>query len=137
MDCIDGVVEQVGDHLSHQQRVRAYVDCVRGLTHGELDFLGSGARPSHPEGASHELVEVDGVSRERHPGRGSLRQAAKNGDGVVGGAGRSLEAVAVDGVEAAGVDLAEITQGISHVVTKVVYDALDGTAVNKGASGVG
>src|SRR5712692_4996230 len=49
VDSIDGVVQQVGDYLAHQQRVCAHVDDVRRLASCELDFLGPRSRPSHPE----------------------------------------------------------------------------------------
>ncbi len=66
-----------------------------------------------------------------------MGEAPQNGDGIVRSRSRGLEAFAVDGVEAVRVDLAQIAQGIGHVVPEVVHDSLDRPAVEEVAVRVG
>ena len=66
-----------------------------------------------------------------------MGEVAKDGDGIVGGGGRCLEALAVDRVEASRVDLAQVPERVGHVVADVVDYTLNRPAVEQVAVGVG
>src|SRR6266852_2155344 len=57
-DGIDGVVQEVGDHLAHEKRVSADLYLIGRFAYSELDLFGAGPRACHSDGASRKLIEV-------------------------------------------------------------------------------
>src|SRR6266571_3674819 len=105
--------------------------------HRELDLFAASARSRHSDCAGDELVEVDRIRCVADLWRRPLREVPKDGDRVVGGVSRCLEALSVGAFELPSVDLFEIRQGRGHVVAKVVNHTLDSATVEEVAIGVG
>ena len=56
---IDAVIDQVGDHLTEEERIRPDFDILCGFASPELDLLCTRPWPRHSERPVHELVEVN------------------------------------------------------------------------------
>src|SRR5260221_14556981 len=120
------VVREVGATCAQESWVAGNVEHVGRLAYRGLALFWGRAGTSHTHGATHELVEVNQTGCELDARRRALGKVPKHRHRVGSRGSRSLKGVAVHGVEAVGVDLAQVGYGGGHVGPWVVDGTLNG-----------
>jgi len=101
----DRIVQEVCHDFAHQERIGPHLDIGGRLSDRELDLFSAGAGPRHPHRTRDELIQVHSVGGVADPRGRALRKAVQHGHCVIGRACRRLQALPIDIVELARIDL--------------------------------
>src|SRR5207245_7744817 len=113
------------------------LDVIGRLAQPEFNVLGTRPSTCHIECTCSQLVQVYRFGGISYSGSRPLREASQNGDCVIGGGLGGLNGVALNWMQAVGVDLLEVSNRGRQVIAEVGHDAFDGSTLEEVAIGIG